>query len=185
MHYVALRSIDIFQLQEALSILGLSNIEGVNSYSMASLTSVVQILQSLTQSPKTNSEWKFDNEVQSPGNQVSLISKPISDLQSSFPSANGVSEEISLFEMKNHARYNDELLFGPSVEGRNSRIMVTVGSEATDNEDLIYNLIKSGVDLTNTHGYELSREVRAQADLKFTYVVTCQIYGQQKKKRAA
>lgn len=43
----------------------------------------------------------------------------------------------------------------------------------------------SGVDLTNTHGYELSRELRAQADLKFTYVVTCQIYGQQKQKRAA
>ena len=42
----------------------------------------------------------------------------------------------------------------------------------------------SGVDLTNTHGYELSREVRAQADLKFTYVVTCPIYGQQKQKRA-
>lgn len=146
-HYVALRSIDICQLQEALSILGLSNIEGVNAHIMASLTSVVQILQSLTQSPKTNSEWKFDNEVQSPGNQVSLKSKPISDLQSSLPSANGMSEEISLLAMKNHARYNAELLFGPSVEGRNSRIMVTVGSEAADNEDLIYNLIKSGVNI--------------------------------------
>lgn len=42
----------------------------------------------------------------------------------------------------------------------------------------------SGVDLTNTQGYEISRDVRAQADLKFTYVVTCQIYGQQKLKRA-
>eukprot|EP01018_Ginkgo_biloba_P032191 Gb_22029 [translate_table: standard] len=42
----------------------------------------------------------------------------------------------------------------------------------------------SGVDITNTRGYELSREARAQADLKFTYVVTCQIYGQQKQKRA-
>lgn len=33
-----------------------------------------------------------------------------------------------------------------------------------------------------TQGFELSREARAQADLKFTYVVSCQIYGQQKQK---
>eukprot|EP01018_Ginkgo_biloba_P028898 Gb_01752 [translate_table: standard] len=38
-------------------------------------------------------------------------------------------------------------------------------------------------DIVNTHGYELSREARAQADLKFTYVVTCQIYGKQKQER--
>lgn len=35
-------------------------------------------------------------------------------------------------------------------------------------------------DATNTQGFELSPEARAQADLKFTYVVTCQIYGKQK-----
>uniref|UniRef100_A0AAU6MUF6 1,3-beta-glucan synthase n=1 Tax=Paeonia lactiflora TaxID=35924 RepID=A0AAU6MUF6_PAELC len=37
---------------------------------------------------------------------------------------------------------------------------------------------------TTTQGFELSRESRAQADLKFTYVVSCQIYGQQKQKKA-
>lgn len=35
-----------------------------------------------------------------------------------------------------------------------------------------------------TEGFELSREARAQADLKFTYVVSCQIYGQQKQRKA-
>ncbi|KAI3940839.1 hypothetical protein MKW98_014898 [Papaver atlanticum] len=35
-----------------------------------------------------------------------------------------------------------------------------------------------------TQGFELSREARAQADLKFTYVVSCQIYGQQKQKKS-
>lgn len=38
----------------------------------------------------------------------------------------------------------------------------------------------SGNELTDTQGFELSPEARAQADLKFTYVVTCQIYGKQK-----
>ncbi|XP_020093274.1 callose synthase 9 isoform X2 [Ananas comosus] len=33
---------------------------------------------------------------------------------------------------------------------------------------------------TEMQGFELSPEARAQADLKFTYVVTCQIYGRQK-----
>ena len=32
-------------------------------------------------------------------------------------------------------------------------------------------------------GFEASPEARAQADLKFTYVVSCQIYGQQKQQK--
>ncbi|KAI8542311.1 hypothetical protein RHMOL_Rhmol08G0128600 [Rhododendron molle] len=35
-------------------------------------------------------------------------------------------------------------------------------------------------DAPDTQGFELSREARVHADLKFTYVVTCQIYGKQK-----
>ncbi|XP_028076538.1 callose synthase 9 isoform X1 [Camellia sinensis] len=38
-------------------------------------------------------------------------------------------------------------------------------------------------DATNTQGFELSPEARAHADLKFTYVVTCQIYGKQKEEQ--
>ncbi|GAU46341.1 hypothetical protein TSUD_402010 [Trifolium subterraneum] len=37
---------------------------------------------------------------------------------------------------------------------------------------------------TTSQGFESSRESRAQADLKFTYVVSCQIYGQQKQRKA-
>ncbi|VFQ61661.1 unnamed protein product [Cuscuta campestris] len=36
---------------------------------------------------------------------------------------------------------------------------------------------------TDTQGFELSLQARAQVDLKFTYVVTCQIYGKQKEKQ--
>ncbi|KAG9136289.1 hypothetical protein Leryth_003883 [Lithospermum erythrorhizon] len=35
-------------------------------------------------------------------------------------------------------------------------------------------------EVINVENFELSPEARAQADLKFTYVVTCQIYGRQK-----
>ncbi|XAR67942.1 1,3-beta-glucan synthase [Bertholletia excelsa] len=36
--------------------------------------------------------------------------------------------------------------------------------------------------LPTMQAYKLSRQARAQADLKFTYVVSCQIYGQQKQR---
>ncbi|KAJ9549228.1 hypothetical protein OSB04_021771 [Centaurea solstitialis] len=36
---------------------------------------------------------------------------------------------------------------------------------------------------TETKGFEYSPEARAHADLKFTYVVTCQIYGKQKEEQ--
>lgn len=41
----------------------------------------------------------------------------------------------------------------------------------------------NSLDVMDIQGYELSPEARAQADLKFTYVVTCQIYGKQKEER--
>ncbi|KAI3414751.1 uncharacterized protein J3R85_015925 [Psidium guajava] len=41
----------------------------------------------------------------------------------------------------------------------------------------------SSSDVTDTQGFEFSPEGRAQADMKFTYVVTCQIYGKQKEER--
>ncbi|XP_010535892.1 PREDICTED: callose synthase 9 isoform X2 [Tarenaya hassleriana] len=41
----------------------------------------------------------------------------------------------------------------------------------------------SGNDAMDSDGFELSPEARAQADLKFTYVVTCQIYGRQKEEQ--
>ncbi|XP_058090544.1 callose synthase 9 isoform X3 [Magnolia sinica] len=50
--------------------------------------------------------------------------------------------------------------------------------EMTDTEATL-----SGNDATDTQGFELSPEARAQADLKFTYVVTCQIYGKQKEEQ--
>ncbi|CAK9160752.1 unnamed protein product, partial [Ilex paraguariensis] len=41
----------------------------------------------------------------------------------------------------------------------------------------------SQMNCLTTQGFELSHEARAQADLKFTYVVSCQIYGQQKQQK--
>ncbi|XP_052184832.1 callose synthase 9 isoform X2 [Diospyros lotus] len=49
---------------------------------------------------------------------------------------------------------------------------------AADMETAVYSK-----EATDTRGFELSPEARAQTDLKFTYVVTCQIYGKQKEEQ--
>ncbi|KAB1227940.1 Callose synthase 9 [Morella rubra] len=60
-------------------------------------------------------------------------------------------------------------------------LMLQTYLERTTSEDL--EAAVSSTDATNTRGFELSPEARAQADLKFTYVVTCQIYGKQKEEQ--
>ncbi|KAL3839046.1 hypothetical protein ACJIZ3_023637 [Penstemon smallii] len=44
--------------------------------------------------------------------------------------------------------------------------------------------VSSHSSFATAQGFDLSREARAQADIKFTYVVSCQIYGQQKQRKA-
>ncbi|KAM3740911.1 hypothetical protein ACB098_08G135300 [Castanea mollissima] len=60
-------------------------------------------------------------------------------------------------------------------------LMLQTYLERTTSEDL--EAAVSSNDATETQGFELSPEARAQADLKFTYVVTCQIYGKQKEEQ--
>ncbi|KAG5628526.1 hypothetical protein H5410_000243 [Solanum commersonii] len=64
--------------------------------------------------------------------------------------------------------YRKALMLQSYLEG-----MITGDTEAgtTPNETM------------DTQGFDLSPESRAQADLKFTYVVTCQIYGKQKEEQ--
>ncbi|KAL5566482.1 hypothetical protein UlMin_029646 [Ulmus minor] len=57
-------------------------------------------------------------------------------------------------------------------------LMLQTYLERMNSEDLEAAI--SSNDATETQGFEFSPEARAQADLKFTYVVTCQIYGKQK-----
>lgn len=60
-------------------------------------------------------------------------------------------------------------------------VMLQAYLERNATEDTISSHL--GAEVTETQGFELSPEARAQADLKFTYVVTCQIYGKQKEEQ--
>ncbi|KAM1584647.1 hypothetical protein TB1_037308 [Malus domestica] len=82
----------------------------------------------------------------------------------------GHDENALHFELFDNPTDNLELRFWASYRGQ-----TLARTEGSDVEGAI-----SCNDATDTRGFELSPEARAHADLKFTYVVTCQIYGKQK-----
>ncbi|KNA05699.1 hypothetical protein SOVF_187870 [Spinacia oleracea] len=97
------------------------------------------------------------------------------------------SQETDLFDSPNDV---EELRFWASYRGQTlartvrgmmyyrKALMLQTYLERIASGDLEVPI--SGNDALNIQGFELSPEARAQADLKFTYVVTCQIYGKQK-----
>jgi callose synthase len=73
----------------------------------------------------------------------------------------------------------------PAVRGMmyyRKALMLQSYLEKLQSEDIESAVATTGLGLADIH-FELSPEARAQADLKFTYVVTCQIYGVQKAER--
>eukprot|EP00252_Welwitschia_mirabilis_P010441 TRINITY_DN2370_c0_g1_i2.p1 TRINITY_DN2370_c0_g1~~TRINITY_DN2370_c0_g1_i2.p1 ORF type:complete len:787 (+),score=145.28 TRINITY_DN2370_c0_g1_i2:308-2668(+) len=138
-HYVSLRTVDIHQLQEALAILGLSNLDGSNEHVIASLTSIIKILEKLTQqSPVRNTQQLTD--------ESAVDGSCSSNLQSSRAINSQLLEGLPLLQMKRHTRHNVESLLGPVPSTRQTHIMLTLGKEAAEDKYVV-DLIKSGVSL--------------------------------------
>ncbi|KAJ7532009.1 hypothetical protein O6H91_14G068400 [Diphasiastrum complanatum] len=89
---------------------------------------------------------------------------------------------LNLLELRLWASYRGQTL-ARTVRGMmyyRKALMLQSYLEQTDSGDLEEGLLRSGGLISQA--YQSSRGARAQSDLKFTYVVTCQIYGQQKQK---
>ncbi|KAA8533628.1 hypothetical protein F0562_030938 [Nyssa sinensis] len=127
-HYLALKSLDVEQLKDDLSSIGLLNLETINPYVLASLSAGIQMLENL----KSNSLNCREN--------VDGISSWISlDKQ--------MKGEFTIKTMRKKASFNKETLFGPLQDERTTNIMVTVGQEATESETLITDLLNSGASI--------------------------------------
>ncbi|CAN6712802.1 unnamed protein product [Malus baccata var. baccata] len=98
------------------------------------------------------------------------ISFFLADEWKNFLARIGHDENALHFELFDNPTDILELRFRASYRGQ-----TLARTEGSDVEGAI-----SCNDATDTRGFELSPEARAHADLKFTYVVTCQIYGKQK-----
>ncbi|KAI3800224.1 hypothetical protein L1987_35535 [Smallanthus sonchifolius] len=114
-HYLALRSLDVDQIKDELSSVGLLNLETINPYVIASLSAGIQMLENL----KSTSLDGSDKDIASD------------------------KSEFTISMMTNKANSNRDLLIGPLQDER-THIMVTVGGEALSNETFINDVLKKG-----------------------------------------
>ncbi|KAM7467709.1 hypothetical protein LguiB_015271 [Lonicera macranthoides] len=120
-HYLALKSLDVEQLREDLSSIGLLNLETINPYVLASLSAGISMLENL----KFNSNTKDCVEV--------------------IPTTKTLKKkDLTTNTMRERASSNREILLGPLQDERTTHIMVTVGQEVTESETLIDDLLKNG-----------------------------------------
>ncbi|KAF5743464.1 Pyruvate kinase family protein isoform 1 [Tripterygium wilfordii] len=128
-HYLALKCLDLEQLKEDLSSVGLLNLETINSNVLASLTASIQVLENLKSCPPNQK----DNAT--PG------------IQTRKRLDQHIHKEFTVNSMRKKASSNGELLLGPLRDGRATHIMVTVGYEAIESETLVADLLKAGTSI--------------------------------------
>ncbi|ONK66495.1 uncharacterized protein A4U43_C06F8790 [Asparagus officinalis] len=126
-HYLALRSLDVQQLTDGLSSIGLMNLDGVNSHVLASINSCISLL--VKQAPK-------------------YCSAELNVLDASF----GVTceENQKVMEtglMRKRASMHATELLGTVCNKKEVHIMVTVGKEAIAKQQLLPDLLKAGADI--------------------------------------
>lgn len=127
-HYLALKCLDIEQVKEDFSSIGLLSWEIIDSCVMASLSAGIQLLEELS----PNSLNAREN---------------ISGSCTEKRLENQRNEKFAVHLMRKKAFSNRELLMGPLQDGKTSHVMVTVGKEATENEMLITDLIDTGASI--------------------------------------
>lgn len=124
-HYLALKSLDIEQIEEELSSIGLLNLETVNPHVLSSLSACIQMLMSS----------RSDSFV---GLKVPNGELPV------HKSLDGKKLDLGITIMMRRASSNRDLLLGALQGQRMGHIMVTVGQEAAEDDTHITDLINSG-----------------------------------------
>lgn len=178
LHYVAFRSLDIAELQESLASSGLSSLEGCEAHTMASVNSISSILRSLLHAPKvdianfgekhhhssSNGQKKPSSGTQIPSDRARGNYRSGNTSETSFsdewsnatpPQVETLqtmfAEDISFQDGNSALCNNAELLLGPSPPGRRTQVMVTLPSEAAEDDDLIPNLFHSGMNVARVN----------------------------------
>ncbi|PIM97562.1 Pyruvate kinase [Handroanthus impetiginosus] len=125
LHYLALKSLDIEQIREELSAVGVLNLETVNSHVLSSLSACIQMLIS----SRTDSL---------------LGVKVFNEGLPTHKSLGNQKLDLGMTTMVKRASSNRDLLLGMLQGQKMTHIMVTVGQEAAENDTLITDLINSG-----------------------------------------
>ncbi|OVA15293.1 Pyruvate kinase [Macleaya cordata] len=132
-HYLALKCLDVEQLQEELSSVGLQNLETINPNVIASIDAGIQMLENLKSNSKAN--------MNSMNLNLDVVGDTLSALEGQEHKKKG---DFTITAMRRKALTHRESLLGPLQDGRTTHIMVTVGKEATESETLIGDLLSNG-----------------------------------------
>ncbi len=116
-HYMALRSFDLREVQEELSMLSISSLGHSEGYTMTNLRKILELLKLLN------------------GEHVEKA------LKQQFYSP------FNYFRSREQLRENARSLFGCCTRGDLAQIMVTMDTEAAYNYELIQQLIQAGMDI--------------------------------------
>ncbi|KAK4493403.1 hypothetical protein RD792_017696 [Penstemon davidsonii] len=127
-HYLALQSLNIEQIKDELSSIGLLNLEAVNPYVLSNLTASIKMLVG----SRSNSLLSMKD------------SGEIASINKSFVDQN---EDLKMAPMMKWASSNRDLLLGTPQGQRMTHIMVTVGQEAIENDTHIPELINAGTSI--------------------------------------
>ena len=147
------RSLDIADLQDRLSSSGLSSLEGCEAHTLASVNSVSTILRSLLHGSQIKASC-VDGNIEN----ILFPSPSISGRQNVTrqPSTNGqalamdrldTDDGISFQAGNSMLSHHAETLLGPSPPGRKTMVMVTLPSEAAEDDVLVRNLFNSGMNI--------------------------------------
>lgn len=125
-HYIALRSLDVEQINEDLSSIGLLNLETINSCVLPSLSAGIHILE--------------NSKTYSLNGKKSIIQEiPIEKIMDKPKYG-----KLTIDSMRKKRSFNEDSLLGSLRDQRTTHIMVTVGAEVLDNDELITDIIKAG-----------------------------------------
>lgn len=162
LHYMGFRSLDVANLQEGLASSGLSGLEGCEAHTLASLNTLGTILFSLLTNSQNNCSC-LDGEtrrrcipsVSIPEWQSVVQNKGTSATDVVLNGTEHISYEAGNFMLSKHA----EALLGSSPPERNTVIMVTLPSEAAEDDKLIRHLLLSGMNVARINCAHDSPEV--------------------------
>ncbi|XVF10036.1 hypothetical protein REPUB_Repub07fG0149200 [Reevesia pubescens] len=128
-HYLALKCLDTEPLKDDLALISVLNLETVNSSVLASLTTVIQLLENL--------QLKSVRNYEKVNAGICTQEKLDQQKKGSFT--------VNTMRMK--ACLNREILLGPLQDSRRTHIMATVGEEALESDTLITDLIQAGTSI--------------------------------------
>lgn len=151
LHYVALESVDLQEVQASLSTLGLASTEGIEAHVLASLTRVIDAAHTLSMVHDSHTQVITGDQF-----ETDMAVKPTRSFDNNLMAGQNTHNKnlnidtvstMTIGRSKLELSHNTMALFGPSSSQRKTYIMVTLSEETAENEAVVLDLMKAGMNL--------------------------------------